>query len=129
MRKLLVPSIPGPPRSRTWLDLEKLARVEVTSEDKDYPIESALLPSETPGWRAAQPGEQTIRLWFDNPQRIRWIWLESHSLDARRSSSCDGPGTGVSPIERSSGSSGILARRAPPERLRSTPSSSMASQP
>jgi hypothetical protein len=27
-----------------WLDLERLAQVEITSEDADYPIESALIP-------------------------------------------------------------------------------------
>ncbi len=50
-----------------WLDLELLAQVEFTSEDVDYPIESALIPGTGPGWRAAQPGEQTIRLLFDEP--------------------------------------------------------------
>jgi hypothetical protein len=48
-----------------WLDLDLLAQVEITSEDVDYPIESALMPGVGPGWRAAQPGEQTIRLLFD----------------------------------------------------------------
>ena len=27
-----------------WLDLERLAQVEITSEDVDHPIESALIP-------------------------------------------------------------------------------------
>ena len=45
-----------------WLDLERLAQVEITSEDAGYPIESALIPGISSGWRAAQPGEQTIRL-------------------------------------------------------------------
>jgi hypothetical protein len=47
-----------------WLDLELLAQVEVTSEEVDYPIESALIPGTSLGWRAAQPGEQTIRQEF-----------------------------------------------------------------
>jgi hypothetical protein len=77
MRKRLIPSTSqSRPLGRNWLDLETLALVEVTSEDKNYPIESALLPSKTPGWRAAHPGKQTIRLWFDDPQRIRRIWLD-----------------------------------------------------
>ena len=42
-----------------WLDLELLAQVEITSEDVDNPIESALIPGTGLGWRAAQPGEQT----------------------------------------------------------------------
>ena len=43
-----------------WLDLEALARVEVTSEDAAHPIESALLPVGATGWRAESPGEQTV---------------------------------------------------------------------
>ncbi len=58
-----------------WLDLEHLAQVEITSEDANYPIESALIPGAGPGWRAAQPGEQTIRLLFDEPLRLKRIHL------------------------------------------------------
>jgi hypothetical protein len=57
------------------LDLERTAVVEVTSEDKDFPVESALVSRETPGWRAATPGTQTIRLVFDQPQRLKHISL------------------------------------------------------
>ena len=46
-----------------WLDVEKLAQVEVTSEDSEHPVD-ALVPGGESGWRAAQPGEQTIRLIF-----------------------------------------------------------------
>ncbi len=71
---------PGPPEAAShddaeWLDLEQLAQVEVTSEDAAFSIESALVPGEGSGWRAAQPGEQTIRLIFDKPQRLRRMWL------------------------------------------------------
>jgi hypothetical protein len=45
-----------------WLDMEVLAEVEVTSEDKGYPIEGALLPNQSRGWKAGIPGKQTIRL-------------------------------------------------------------------
>ena len=58
-----------------WLDVEQLAQVEVTSEDAAHPVESALLPIDSSGWRAAQPGEQTIRLVFDRPQRLSRVWL------------------------------------------------------
>jgi len=61
-----------------WLDLERLAQVEITSEEVDYPIESALIPGTGSGWRAAQPGEQTIRLRFDGPLRVRRIHLLFH---------------------------------------------------
>lgn len=58
-----------------WLDLERLAQVEITSEDVDHPIEAALIPGTGLGWRAAQPGEQTIRLRFDAPLRLKRIHL------------------------------------------------------
>lgn len=58
-----------------WLDLERLAEVEITSEDPAHPIESALQPDTRSGWRAAGPGRQSIRLLFSNPQRIRRIRL------------------------------------------------------
>lgn len=58
-----------------WLDVEGIAMVEITSEDAAYPIDSALLPGRDSGWRAEGPGEQTIRLLFDNPQRLQRIWL------------------------------------------------------
>jgi hypothetical protein len=58
------------------LDLEKIASVEVTSEDIASPIESALAQSGTQGWRAGEPGVQTIRLIFDQPQNLERISLE-----------------------------------------------------
>jgi len=58
-----------------WLNVERLADVEVTSEDPRYPIEAALVPGRGSGWRAAEPGEQTMRLLFTSPQRLRRIWL------------------------------------------------------
>jgi len=48
-----------------WVDIGRLAQVEITSEDVNYPIEAALNPGTGLGWRAAQPGEQTSRLLFD----------------------------------------------------------------
>jgi hypothetical protein len=58
-----------------WLSLEPLVRVELTSEDPAHPIEGALLPGSERGWRAAEPGEQRIRLLFHEPQPIRRILL------------------------------------------------------
>jgi len=63
-------------RDQAWLDLDKAASVEVSSEDEHYPIESALLGDEKRGWRAAKPGSQTIRLIFDSPQRLKRIFLD-----------------------------------------------------
>jgi hypothetical protein len=61
--------------NQQWLNVEHLAQVELTSEDAAHPIESALIAGGGPGWRAAQPGQQTIRLLFDEPQSIRHIRL------------------------------------------------------
>jgi hypothetical protein len=77
MRKRLITRTPGtvPPGGEGRLDLERAAVVEVTSEDNDFPIESALASGETPGWRAAMPGTETIRLVFDQPQKLKRISL------------------------------------------------------
>jgi hypothetical protein len=77
MRKRLITSTPETigTRSEDWLDVERIAVVEVTSEDKDYPVESALISGDTRGWRAAAPGSQTIRLVFDQPQTLKHISL------------------------------------------------------
>jgi hypothetical protein len=56
-----------------WLDLKEAARVEFSSEAEDYPIEGALLKDVQGGWRANEPGTQTIRLLFDHPQTIRLV--------------------------------------------------------
>jgi hypothetical protein len=58
-----------------WLDLERAAVVEVTSEDEHFPVESALGSRDERGWRAAAPGPQTIRLIFDHPQRLKCVSL------------------------------------------------------
>ena len=61
--------------NQEWLNVEHLAQVELTSEDAAHPIESALTPGGGPGWRAGQPGQQTIRLLFDEPQSVRRMRL------------------------------------------------------
>jgi hypothetical protein len=60
----------------TWLDVGAIAQVEVTSEDSQYPIESAFAEGSTGGWRASEQGKQTIKLFFDEPQQIRRVWLQ-----------------------------------------------------
>jgi len=77
MRKRITSQDPqnAAPVDQRWLDLQRLAQVELTSEDAAYPIEAALISSAGSGWRAAQAGEQTIHLLFDEPQRIRHIHL------------------------------------------------------
>ena len=58
----------------SWIDVKTLARVEATSEDSRYPIKSAF-EEDGHGCRAVEVGEQTIQLVFDEPRRIRRIWL------------------------------------------------------
>jgi hypothetical protein len=77
MRKRIIAPVQQETASpdQDWLNVEGLAEVEITSEDAAHPIESALLPGRASGWRAAEPGKQTIRLLFAPPQRLRRIWL------------------------------------------------------
>ena len=77
MRKRQIsPTPPGVASSgQAWLEVDSTAFVEVTSEENDYPIEFALLGAEELGWRAANSGTQTIRLIFDEPQKLRRMWL------------------------------------------------------
>jgi hypothetical protein len=72
------------PEKASWLDVRTIARVEVTSEDWRYPIESAFDETDECGWRAAERGKQNIRLFFDEPLRIRRIWLRFMELEAER---------------------------------------------
>jgi hypothetical protein len=58
--------------------------VEVTSEEKDYPIESALIPGESKGWRAAEPGTHTIRIVFGRPQKLTRISLVFEEREINR---------------------------------------------
>jgi hypothetical protein len=77
MRKRIIHQNPQNVTSvdQSWIDLQRLAQVELTSEDAAHPIEAALIHSFGSGWRAAQAGEQTIRFLFDDSQRIRRIQL------------------------------------------------------
>jgi len=85
MRKQISkPTSNMPATERAWLDLENTASVEVTSEDQAFPIESALLGQGKVGWRAAEPGVQTIRVIFDQPQRLKRISLVFVETEAQR---------------------------------------------
>ena len=77
MRKTLInqPIENTIPSELDYLDLEHLAQVEISSECQDHPIESALVDGSESYWRAALPGEQTIRLIFDQPHAIKHIFL------------------------------------------------------
>jgi hypothetical protein len=69
---------------RAWLDLEQMAQVELTSEDPAHPVEGALVSKTGAGWRAAEPGIQSIRLLFHQPQRLRCIRLRFDEPAAER---------------------------------------------
>ena len=76
------PAVPSDTDRR--LDLSTTALVEVTSEEREYPIESALIPGESKNWRAAEPGSHTIRLVFDRPQKIERISLVFEEMETNR---------------------------------------------
>src|SRR6266851_1457648 len=87
VRKRLISSTAlgtAPQRSKDWIRLTQIAEVEVTSEDREYPIESAFNFGDGPGWRAGGSGKQTIRLLFDRPQRLKRIWLRFVETGAER---------------------------------------------
>jgi hypothetical protein len=67
-----------------WFDLESLARVEVTSEHPDHPVEQALALDGSGEWRAGGPGAQTLRALFDKPQAIRRIRLHFEEFAVAR---------------------------------------------
>ena len=67
-----------------WLKLQDLAEVEVTSEADGYPIETVFNFGAGPGWRAASPGKQRIRLVFDQPQSIQRMRLQFHEPEVTR---------------------------------------------
>jgi hypothetical protein len=87
MRKSIVsPStVPAVPISDLWRDLERIARVEISSEDEQFPIEHALGKRGTTGWRAAETGPQLIRLHFDEPLTIKHLRVHFIDKTAERS--------------------------------------------
>ena len=85
MRKRITSTLSTSPKPEPhWLNLETAASVELTSEDPAFPIESALLGPNKGGWRAAEPGVQTIRLVFDEPQRLRHVRLAFEEKEIQR---------------------------------------------
>jgi hypothetical protein len=87
MRKSVIDPVTIHPEQRSeqqWLELEQIAQVEVTSEDPNYPIESALASGKGPGWRAGEKGKQIIRIIFDKPRPLRRIRLEFSETEVER---------------------------------------------
>jgi hypothetical protein len=100
MRKRIVgPRYTQPEREsdQDWLDLGQIATVEVTSEDADCPIEGAFESRDGRGWRAAGPGEQQIRIIFDEPVWLHRIELRFYEPESERTQEfilrwCSAPG-------------------------------------
>ncbi len=87
MRKRVLGAAPPPSDAadgREWLDLQERAEVEVTSEADGYPVESVFGFGAGPGWRAASPGKQRIRLVFDPPQSIQRMRLQFNEPEVSR---------------------------------------------
>ena len=105
MRKRIVGAHDTPLRAEDggWFDLEHIATVEVTSEDAGFPIESAFESKDGGGWRASRPGEQQIRIIFDEPVSLRRIELRfdeancerTHEFTLRSWSASGGPATEI----------------------------------
>jgi hypothetical protein len=72
----VIKTIGDPPAAaeaeRTWLDLDAIAAVSVSSEHPEYPIENALRGIGR-GWRASAPGVQRVSLQFHARTTIRRV--------------------------------------------------------
>ena len=91
------------PTNEQWRELERIARVEISSEDELFPIEHALGRKGTTGWRAAGTGPQVIRLHFDEPLNIKRLHLHFVERAAERSQEFAvyaGSGTDVKEVVR-----------------------------
>jgi len=88
MRKRTIPTAQKEKKivssEQDWLNIEELVEVEITSEDAQHPIESALLLGQSGGWRAAEPGQQIIRLIFTAPQALQRVRLQFVETETER---------------------------------------------
>ena len=133
MRKRIIAPVQQKTTSpdQDWLNVESLAEVEITSEDAAHPIESALLPGQASGWRAAGPGMQTIRhsLLSSSTAPADLAQLRGDpALSARKSTSCVGRRMAGSRSGKSCGSSGTSVPKAQRARRKIITSSSRRSR-
>jgi hypothetical protein len=83
----------------SWLDLEQIATIEVTSEDPHFPVEAVFGSDSRTGWLASQNGEQRLRIIFDEPTTVHRMQLHFVEPEVERtqefiirwSSAQDGP--------------------------------------
>src|SRR6185312_123119 len=115
MRKRLITptteNIPSP--TEGWLDVGRVAVVEVTSEDQEFPVESAFVSEEAEGWRAAKPAAKRFGSSSTSPKGLAVYCssLRSVKSPARRSLFCGGLKMREAPSTKSCGSSGISVTR------------------
>lgn len=84
-KRIITPVQPGSSApGLSWLNLDAIGQVDISSEAVDYPIENALICANNSGWRAAEPGTQTVRLIFDTPQALQRIWLNFVETEVER---------------------------------------------
>ncbi len=69
----------------SWLDLESLAEIEVSSEAAGFPVESALIPGSARGWQSASPGVARLVLRFDAPLSVAQVMLHCIDMEHERS--------------------------------------------
>jgi hypothetical protein len=67
-----------------WIGTDRISTLAVTSEDSAAVIENVFDPENHVGWRASEPGEQTIRILFREPVRLRLIELHFVEPSAER---------------------------------------------
>ena len=58
--------------------------LKLLRKTRNFPVESAFASGEAQGWRAAMAGAQTIRLIFDQPQRLKQISLVFEEKETAR---------------------------------------------
>jgi len=90
LRKQIIPRLPAESASvlsGEEIPVADIATVQVTSEQRDHPIDNAFDRRRGPGgsrWVADGPGTQTVILIFDRPQVIRTVSLEVEELSVNR---------------------------------------------
>jgi hypothetical protein len=75
------------PAALAEIPIAEVATVQVTSEQREHPIDHAFDGSRGPGssrWIAGDPGEQTVVLVFDRPQTVRGLEVEIEELSESR---------------------------------------------
>jgi hypothetical protein len=87
LRKQIIGPETNEPADAAALDVSALARVLVTSEERDHPVDLAFDGRGGPGgtrWIAAFGGDQSLILAFDQPQAVRAIRVEMEEPDVVR---------------------------------------------